>query len=219
VRLECDGLLLRDQRGGLLGVLEVREVFRRDRQAEAELVCGTTDPAHPGVAAVLGAPSRAVAGPVRAVVAPLLGPLGGRVLTPLQTRAAFQARGWRSVVGYQPGDRVRRGDRRLLRRALATVDGLLLQPLVGPAGEGAAAEACLHAGEAVFGSLQPQRVLAAALMAPTRHAGAREALLHALVGKNHGCTHVIVGRDHDRELLASLPAEDLGVRLSAHDCA
>jgi ATP sulfurylase len=173
----------------------------------------TADPAHPGVAAVLGAPSRAVAGPVRAVVAPLPGPLGGRVLTPLQTRAAFQARGWRSVVGYQPGGRVRRSDRRLLRRALATVDGLLLQPLVGPAGEGAAAEACLRAGEAVLGSLPPQRVLPAALMAPTRHAGAREALLHALVGKNHGCTHVIAARGRYRALLASLPAEELGVGL------
>jgi ATP sulfurylase len=213
VRLDWDGLLLRDQRGGLLGVLEVREVFRRDRQAEAELVYGTTDPAHPGVAAVLGAPSRAVAGPVRAVVAPLPEPLGGRMLTPLQTRAAFQARGWRSVVGYQPGDRVRRGDRRLLRRALATVDGLLLQPLVGPAGEGAAAEACLRAGEAVLGSLPPQRVLPAALLAPRRHAGAREALLHALVGKNHGCTHVIAARGRYRALLASLPAEELGVGL------
>jgi sulfate adenylyltransferase len=210
VRLEWDGLLLRDQRGGLLGVLEVREVFRRDRHAEAELVYGTTDPAHPGVAAVLGAPSRAVAGPIRAVVAPLPGPLGGRVLTPLQTRAAFQARGWRSVVGYQPADRVRRSDRRLLRRALATVDGLLLQPLVGPTGEGAAAEACLRASEAVLGSLPPQRVLAAALLAPTRHSGPREALLHALVGKNHGCTHVLVG-GHDREPLPSLSVEDLGV--------
>jgi hypothetical protein len=70
----------------------------------------------------------------------------------------------------------------------------------------------LDAGEAVLGFLPPQRVLPAALLAPTRHAGAREALLHALVGKNHGCTHMIVG-GHDREPLASLPAEELGVGL------
>jgi sulfate adenylyltransferase len=213
VRIEWDALLLRDLRGELLGVLEVREVFDRDRHAEAELVYGTADPAHPGVAAVLGAPSRAVAGPVRAVVAPLPGPLGGRALTPLETRAAFQARGWRSVAGYQPGDRLRRGDRRLLRRALATVDGLLLQPLLGPATDaGTAAEAAL-------GLLPPRRVLPAALALPPRHAGPREALLHALVRKNHGCTHVIAGRDRDRALLASLPAEDLGVSLIARDAA
>ena len=209
VRIEWDALLLRDQRGALLGVLEVREVFRRDRHAEAELVHGTTDPAHPGVAAVLGAPAQAVAGPIRAVVTPPPGPLGGRAFSPLETRAAFLARGWRSVVGYRPGGRVRRAERRLLKRALARVDGLLLQPLVGEGG--LAAEASLRACEAVLGSLPPQRVLPAALVAPPRHAGPREALLHALVSRNHGCTHAIVGGGPARELLASLPAEDLGI--------
>jgi sulfate adenylyltransferase len=100
--LGLDGgcLLLRAQQGGLLGVLEVQDVFERDRHAEAELVYGTTDPAHPGVARVLGAPPKAVAGPIRALVAPLEGPVGARAFTPTETRAAFQARGWRTVVGF-----------------------------------------------------------------------------------------------------------------------
>jgi hypothetical protein len=104
-------------------------------------------------------------------------------------------------------------DRRLDAGEAAALAASRLQPLVGPTGEGATAEACLRAGEAVLGSLPPQRVLPATLLAPRRHAGAREALLHAPVGKNHGCTHVIAARGRYRALLASLPAEELGVGL------
>jgi sulfate adenylyltransferase len=216
-------LALRDERGGLLGVLEVTEVFERDRRAEAELVYGTTDPDHPGVARVLGAPARAVAGPVQAVVGPLPGPVGVRALTPAETRAVFAERGWRTVVGFQTRNPVHRAHEYLMKCALEMVDGLLLHPLVGPTKEGdVPAEVRMRAYEAVLGYFPPARVLLAALVAPMRYAGPREAVLHALVRKNYGCTHFIVGRDHAgvgsyygtfeaQELIASLPAEDLGI--------
>ena len=216
-------LALRDEAGGLLGVLEVTEVFERDRQAEAELVYGTADPDHPGVARVLGSPARAVAGPIQAVVEPLAGPVGSRALTPAQTRAAFAERGWTSVVGFQTRNPVHRAHEYLMKCALEMVDGLLLHPLVGPTKEGdVPAEVRMRAYEAVLGYFPPSRVLLAALVAPMRYAGPREAVLHALVRKNYGCTHFIVGRDHAgvgsyygtfqaQELLASLPAEDLGI--------
>jgi sulfate adenylyltransferase len=223
VGVEEGRLVLRDERGGLLGVLEVTEVFERDRQAEAELVYGTADPDHPGVARVLGAPARAVAGPVQAVIQPLGGPVGSRALTPAQTRAAFAERGWATVVGFQTRNPVHRAHEYLMKCALEMVDGLLLHPLVGPTKEGdVPAEVRMRAYEAVLGYFPPARVLLAALVAPMRYAGPREAVLHALVRKNYGCTHFIVGRDHAgvgsyygtfqaQQLLASLDPEELGI--------
>jgi sulfate adenylyltransferase len=223
VRIDAGRLALRGTQGELLGVLEVTEVFERDRAAEAELVYGTGDPAHPGVARVLGAPSRAVAGPIEAVIAPLAGPVGARALTPAETRAAFAERGWETVVGFQTRNPVHRAHEYLMKCALEVVDGLLLHPLVGPTKEGdVPAEVRMRAYEAVLGYFPPERVLLAALVAPMRYAGPREAVLHALVRKNYGCTHFIVGRDHAgvgsyygtfqaQELIASLPAEDLGI--------
>jgi sulfate adenylyltransferase len=223
LRVDTGRLGLRDTQGGLAGVLEVAEVFERDRQAEAELVYGTTDPAHPGVARVLGSPSRAVAGPVQAVVSPLAGPVGSRALTPAETRAAFAERGWSTIVGFQTRNPVHRAHEYLMKCALEMVDGLLLHPLVGPTKEGdVPAEVRMRAYEAVLGYFPAARVLLAALVAPMRYAGPREAVLHALVRKNYGCTHFIVGRDHAgvgsyygtfeaQELIASLPADDLGI--------
>jgi sulfate adenylyltransferase len=223
VRVDTGRLVLRGERGELVGVVEVAEVFERDRAAEAELVYGTSDPAHPGVARVLGAPARAVAGPIQAVVGPLAGPVGARALTPAQTRAVFAERGWATVVGFQTRNPVHRAHEYLMKCALEMVDGLLLHPLVGPTKDGdVPAEVRMGAYAAVLGYFPPARVLLAALVAPMRYAGPREAVLHALVRKNYGCTHFIVGRDHAgvgsyygtyqaQQLLASLPAEDLGI--------
>jgi sulfate adenylyltransferase len=223
VRVDTGRLALRGERGELLGVLEVAEVFERDRDTEAELVYGTTDHEHPGVARVLGSPARAVAGPIQAVVEPLDGPVGARALTPAETRAAFAERGWSTVVGFQTRNPVHRAHEYLMKCALEMADGLLLHPLVGPTKEGdVPAEVRMRAYEAVLGYFPPSRVLLAALIAPMRYAGPREAVLHALVRKNYGCTHFIVGRDHAgvgsyygtfeaQQLLASLDPEELGI--------
>ena len=223
LRLHGDRLALRDPAGRLLGLVEVAEVFDRDRQAEAQLVYGTTDPAHPGVARVLQAPARAVAGPIQALIQPLEGPVGTRALTPTQTRATFAERGWHTVVGFQTRNPVHRAHEYLMKCALEMTDGLLLHPLVGPTKEGdVPATVRMRAYEAVLQYFPAGRVLLAALVAPMRYAGPREAVLHALVRKNYGCTHFIVGRDHAgvgsyygpfdaQQLLASLDPEDLGI--------
>jgi sulfate adenylyltransferase len=216
-------LALRGQDGSFLGVLDVEEVFERDRMAEAELVYGTTDPAHPGVARVVESPRWAVSGPVRAVVEPLDGPVGGYALTPAQTRAAFAERGWGTVVGFQTRNPVHRAHEYLMKCALENCDGLLLHPLVGPTKEGdVPAEVRMRAYEAILRYFPPERVMLSALVAPMRYAGPREAVLHALVRKNYGCTHFIVGRDHAgvgsyygtfeaQALISSLPPEELGI--------
>jgi sulfate adenylyltransferase len=231
VGVDHDQLALRDAQGRLLGVLAVTEVFDRDRRAEAELVYGTTDPAHPGVARVLGAPGRAVAGPIRGLVGSLTGPVGSQALTPTQTRAVFAARGWGTVVGFQTRNPVHRAHEYLMKCALEMADGLLLHPLVGPTKDGdVPAEVRMAAYQAVLGYFPAERVVLAALVAPMRYAGPREAVLHALVRKNYGCTHFIVGRDHAgvgsyygpfqaQELLASLSAQELGIVPLAFDNA
>jgi sulfate adenylyltransferase len=223
VELRGGMLALREAEGRLAGVLEVTEVFERDREREAKLVYGTDDPAHPGVARVLGSPSRAVAGPVRAVAGPAGGPAGSYALTPAQTRAAFAERGWARIAAFQTRNPVHRAHEYLLKCALEVCDGLLLHPLVGPTKEGdVPVEVRLRAYEAVLSYFPAERVVLAALVAPMRYAGPREAVLHALVRKNHGCTHFIVGRDHAgvgayygtyeaQELIASLPPEELGI--------
>ena len=218
-----DRVALRGERGKFLGVLEVEEVFERDRVAEAELVYGTTDAQHPGVERVLSSPRRAVSGPIRAVVDPLSGPVGRYALTPEETRAAFAERDWNTVVGFQTRNPVHRAHEYLMKCALENCDGLLLHPLVGPTKEGdVPAEVRMRAYHAILEYFPPERVMLAALVAPMRYAGPREAVLHALVRKNYGCTHFIVGRDHAgvgsyygtfdaQQLISSLPSDDLGI--------
>jgi sulfate adenylyltransferase len=223
VSVRGDRLALHDAHGDPLGVLEVHEVYRRDRRGEATRVFGTSDPAHPGAARVLGAPALAVAGPIRAVVGPLAGLAGRYALTPAETRAVFVARGWHRIVGFQTRNPLHRAHEYLQKIALEICDGLLLHPLVGPTKDGdVPVEVRMRAYQAALRYFPADRVLLATLVAPMRYAGPREAILHALVRKNHGCTHFIVGRDQAgvgsyygpfdaQRLLASLPPEELGI--------
>jgi sulfate adenylyltransferase len=223
VSVRGDRLALRDRQGIPLGVLDVCEVYERDRLGEAERVFGTTDPAHPGAARVLRGPSRVVGGPIRAVVWPLEGLAGRHALTPAETRAAFGVRGWRTIVGFQTRNPIHRAHEYLQKCALEICDGLLLHPLVGPTKDGdVPVEVRMRAYQAALRYFPADRVLLATLVAPMRYAGPREALLHALVRKNHGCTHFIVGRDQAgvggyygpldaQRLIASLPPDELGI--------
>jgi sulfate adenylyltransferase len=164
-------LALRDPAGELLGMLLVEDVYRVAAEREAEAVYGTADPAHPGVARLLAAESWRVAGPVRVLRRPSPEPFTGTTLTPAKTRAAFSARGWRTIVGFQTRNPVHRAHEYIQKVALETVDGLLLHPLVG-------------------------ETKADDIPAAMRYAGPREAIHHALMRRNYGCSHFIVGRDH-----------------------
>jgi len=193
-----DRLALTDPAGTVLAVVDVEEVHDPDPAAEAKLVFETDDPAHPGVAATLARRGPLVGGPVHVLRLPATPPELGPRLTPAEVRAEAVARGWRTMAGFQTRNPVHRAHEHLHKVALEHVDGLLLHPLVGrtkhddvPA---ALRMACYRA--LLDGYYPAGRVLLSAFPAAMRYAGPREAIFHALVRKNYGCTHFIVGRDH-----------------------
>ena len=189
VVLNCDGTAT--------AVLHLEEKHPLDRQSFAREVFGTDDASHPGVARTMEMGDVLLGGKID-LLDDSREPFPEYNLTPGETRALFEERGWKTVCAFQTRNAPHRGHENMQKMVLSNVDGLLIHPVIGKKKKGDFRdEAILAAYEALLkGYFNPDRVALTILPMEMRYAGPREAVHHAIIRKNHGCTHFIVGRDH-----------------------
>ncbi len=193
-----DRITVNDDVGRLLGYVTVSEKYKQDKRKMAGKVFLTNDTAHPGVKVLMESGDTCLAGKIDVVTLRHDPMFADHRLGPAQTRAAFQKRGWKTVVAFQTRNPIHRAHEYLTKCAQEITDGLLIHPLMGATKEGdIPAEVRMKCYQVLIDHYyHPEHTMLSIMPAAMRYAGPREAILHAIYRQNYGCSHFIVGRDH-----------------------
>jgi len=182
--------------GKEVGRLTPESFYSCDKKYVAHKIFGTNDSAHPGVAYFNKSGDVFIGGAVK-LINRVNHEFSKHELTPHETKELFQRKGWKTVVGFQTRNVPHRAHEYLQKAALEHVDAIFIQPLIGWKKKGDfTPEAVLTGYKALIDYYRPGSVILGALSTNMRYAGPREAVFHAIIRRNYGCTHFIVGRDH-----------------------
>lgn len=215
---------LKTRAGQVIAILHLAEIYSYDKQREAEAVYGTAEDKHPGVQVLYSQGEFLLGGQVTVLAHPNGNEFKQYRRTPAETRALFAEKGWQRIVAFQTRNPVHRAHEYIQKCAMETVDGLLLHPIVGETkADDIPADVRLRAYEAILEHYYPaDRTVLSVLPAAMRYAGPREAIFHATIRKNYGCSHFIVGRDHAgvgnyygtydaQKIFGDFTAEEIGI--------
>ncbi len=194
---EGQDIILLNEDNQPVAVLHLEEKYEYSKEELVEKVFQTTDTAHPGVAKVKGMKDVLLAGKIDLIQVSST-PFDQYKLKPLETRILFKEKGWRTVVGFQTRNTPHIGHEYVQKTALTFTDGVFVNPVIGRKKKGDFKDEVILASydELIRNYYLRERAVVAILQMEMRYAGPREAIFHAIIRKNFGCTHIIIGRDH-----------------------